>query len=190
MTNNLAECELALSNVRGSIESERRFPQNVFRGDWNEFLFFDSDWMRAADFVDRLKELLLAENGTCVAMVNLDLTSGDRAGSLLFVHKDTAPNEYQVVLGNPGLGTGWLTDLDRLACASNTGEWSMYCEPALEIAVVGFRQTVPQSYRQILARFHASRFADTIKEPDLSYGFSRLSSTWRDGFLREYAPRP
>ena len=151
MTDPPAESEIALSNVRRSIHSERRFPQNVFTGAWNEFLFFDSDWMRAADFVEHLKELLSAENGRCAAVVNLDRTSDDRERSPLFVHMDTTPNEYQILLGNPGVGTGWLVDLDRLACASNTGEWSMYCEPATEIAVVGFRQTLSQDYRQVLA---------------------------------------
>jgi hypothetical protein len=68
----------------------------------------------------------------------------------------------------------------------------MYCEPNNEIAVIGFRQAYAAArYSSAMARVHATRFEDAIREPPLSYGFSEraLSREWREEFLREYAAR-
>jgi len=82
--------------------------------------------------------------------------------------------------------------MERLGCASDVGEWCMYCEPNNEIAVIAFRQTEAAArYASAMARVHATRFEEAIREPPLSYGFSEraLSREWRDEFLREYAAR-
>jgi RHS repeat-associated protein len=80
----------------------------------------------------------------------------------------------------------------RVACASDVGEWCMYCEPNNEIAVIALRQAdAAARYASAMARVRATRLEDATREPPLSYGFSEraLSREWREQLLREYASR-
>jgi len=184
-------CEIARANVRAGVDPARRFPRNVFVGDWSDFFFFDSDWMRESDFVDHVKAFLEIEGGQCACVWKLD---SDRPIELrdFFVREQTTTDEYRALLAGTTLGYGWLDAVERVACASDGGEWCMYCEPSNEIAVIGFRQTdAAARYASAMARVRATRFEDATREPALSYGFSEraLSREWRDELLREYAAR-
>jgi hypothetical protein len=43
---------LALSNALSSLVRERRLPQKVFAGQWEDYLFFESDFMFEEDFMN------------------------------------------------------------------------------------------------------------------------------------------
>jgi hypothetical protein len=183
-------CEIAGENVRGGVDPDRRFPRNVFVGDWSDFFFFDSDWMREPDFVDHVKAFLGIEGGHCACLWKLD--SEDPNESRFFsVRQQTTANDYRALLAGKTPGYGWLDAMERLACASDSGEWCMYCEPNNEIAVIGFRHTGASArYSSAMSRFHATPIDKAIREP-LSYGFSQVAAApgWRDAFLREYVVR-
>ena len=184
-------CEIARANVRAGINPDRRFPRNIFVGDWSDFFFFDSDWMRESDFVEHVKAFLDIEGGQCACLWKLDSEDANEP-RFFFVRGQTTSEEYRARLAGTTPGYGWLDAMERLACASDMGEWCMYCEPNNEIAVVGFRRVDAASrYSSAMARFHAARFETAIQEP-LSYGFSEraLTDEWRENFLREYAARP
>ncbi len=182
-------CETALANLRRAINVERRFPSNVFLGGWSDFYFFDSDWMRVADSVEHVKALLDVEGGQCACLWKLD-SEDPNEPRFFFVREETSADEYGALLAGKTPGYGWLDAMERLACASDLGDWCIYCEPNNEIAVIGFRQVdAAHRYSSAMARVHAIRFEDAIREPPLSYGFSEraLSREWRDEFLRQYA---
>ncbi|MGB7219763.1 MAG: hypothetical protein WBD07_13275 [Vicinamibacterales bacterium] len=184
-------CASAAVNVRHGINRDRRFPLNVFVGDWEEFLFFDSDWMFAAEFVQYIKTLLDLENGACACLLNLDsATAGEKAERLFFIDRQTTPGTYQSLLSGDGPASGWAYDVDRYGCSSDTGAWCMYCERANEIAVIALRSSSSlERYRSGITQFHAVRFREAVEEP-LSYGFSALPMPWRAEALRQYAARP
>ena len=94
--------------------------------------------MRVSDFVEHARAFLAIEGGGCACLWNLDAAE-DAGAARFFVHADTASDEYQALLGGVRPGYGWLDAMERLACASDVGEWCMYCEPNNDIAVVGFR---------------------------------------------------
>jgi hypothetical protein len=178
-------CQMAIANAERSINRELRFPSNVFNGSWKEFLFFDSDWMMAPDFVESVNAFLEAEGGSCACLSKVD--SDDATNPRVFaVRRQTTANEYGEVLAGTAPGYGWRDAFERLACASNVGEWCIYCEPQAEIAVIALKETNDARYRRVLDRFSASRFSDAIKEGGLSYAFSNLLPEWRSTFLREY----
>jgi hypothetical protein len=184
-------CQIARENVHAAVNRERRFPRNVFGSDWSEFFFFDSDWMTDPDFVELVKTFLKIERADCVCLWKLDAEDAN-APEFFLVQAQTIPDEYRVLLAGATPGYGWVSAMERLGCASDVGEWCMYCEPNNEIAVIAFRQTEAAArYASAMARVHATRFEEAIREPPLSYGFSEraLSREWRDEFLREYAAR-
>jgi hypothetical protein len=183
-------CEIARENVRAGVNPERRFPRNVFVGNWKDFLFFDSDWMTDPDFVEQVKTFLDVEGAECACLWKLDSEDANQP-EFFFVRAQTIPDEYRVLLAGPTPGYGWVSAMERLACASDVGEWCIYCEPNNEIAVIGFRQkSVSARFSQAMSHFRAERIDLAIREP-LSYGFSQVAASpeWRDAFLREYVVR-
>jgi hypothetical protein len=184
-------CQEARENVCAGVKPDCRFPRNIFVGDWSDFFFFDSDWMTQPDFVDHTKALLDVDGAKCACLWKLD-SKDPNEPRFFFVREDTTADEYRTLLAGKTPGYGWLDAMERLACASDVGEWCMYCEPNNEIAVIAFRHLdVSDRYSSAMARVHATRFEDAIREPPLSYGFSEraLSREWRDEFLREYVAR-
>lgn len=184
-------CELAFGNVRQGVGVDRRFPRNIFVGDWSDFFFFDSDWMTAPDFVEHIKVFLNIEGSRCACLWRLD-TEETNEPSVLFVRERTTADEYRRLLAGNAPGHRWVDAMERLACASDVGEWCMYCEPNNEIAVIGFRhKRASARYAAAMRQFRAEPIGLAIKEP-LSYGFSQVARLpeWRDQFLREYAAAP
>jgi len=183
-------CKMAGENVRGGIDPDRRFPRNIFVGHWSEFFFFDSDWMTEPDFVEHVKAFLEVEGGHCACLWKLDSEKPNEA-RFFSVAEHTTANDYRALLAGRIAGYGWLNAMERLACASDSGEWCMYCEPNNEIAVIGLRHSGAFTrYSSAMSRFHAARIDQAIKEP-LSYGFSQVAAApeWRNALLREYVVR-
>ncbi len=181
--------DVALRNVRAGVEPARRFPRNIFVGEWSDFLFFDSDWMTEADCVKHVKALLEIESGRCACLWNLD-SNGDGEPTVFFVRKETTVDDYRALLAGKVAGYGWLDGMERLACISDVGEWCMYCEPNNDIAVIAFRQSgAAPRYSSVMTRFRAQSIELAIREPQ-SYGFSRLAASpeWRQVLLRAYGP--
>jgi hypothetical protein len=182
-------CQEARDNVCERVKPDCRFPRNIFVGDWRDFFFFDSDWMTQPDFVDHVKAFLDVDEAHCACVWNLD-SEDPNEPRFFFVRQQTTCEEYRTLLVGKTPGHGWLDAMERIACASANSAWCMYCEPNNEIGVIGFRQVGDADrYASALARLHAMRFQDAVREPYISYGFSEraLSPEWRDAFLAEYS---
>jgi hypothetical protein len=182
----------ALLNLGKAVDVRRRFPRNVFLGQWRDFLFFDSDWIFDAAFVEQVKLLLAIEGGTCVCLANLE---GDpqlyQDEQPLFIEQSTTQGVYRSFLGGSDPINGWMYNVGRFGCTSDVGQWCIYCERRSEIAVIGFLSSAPtEPYMPLVAQLKAARIADAI-EGRLSYGFSpeALSEQWRGMLLQEYGTR-
>lgn len=181
-------CGIAHQNVHRAVHPERRFPRNIFQNDWVEFFFFDSDWMTDPDFVGHVQAFLDIEEAECACLWRLDSEDVNEP-EFFFVQAQTIPDDYRTLLAGATPGYGWVSAMERVACASDVGEWCMYCEPNNEIAVIGFRPGVDtHRYSSAMERVRAIRFDAAIREPFHSHGFSprALSPEWRDEFLRHY----
>lgn len=177
----------AWANLNAAIDEHRRFPKNVFGGDWSVFFFFDSDWIFDAQFVQKARELLEIEDGKCVCITDLDAHHG-LEGSSFFIEKETIGSDFQSFLNDPSIENRWVSSVDRFGCTSDKSKWCIYCEKRNEIAVIAVRDnSAIEKYWAVVTQFKALPIDQAIVMP-VSYGFSEqaLSSEWRDEFLKQY----
>lgn len=178
----------ALANLSSALDVNRRFPTNVFLGNWERFLFFDADWIFSAEFVEIANALLTIDGGRCVCIADLD-AAPDAQQSVFFVAKEITGSAYQSFLNGANVGEGWLHGVGRFGCTSDAGPWCIYCEKGNEIAAIAIRDNrVAEKCAAAIARFKALPIDQAIAGP-LSYGFSEraLSPEWRSELLRQYA---
>ncbi len=182
-------CSAALEKARGLISADRGFPNNVFVGSWEEYVFFDSDWITDGEFVRTVQSLMRAEGSTCACLVKLDSGTGLTGREQeLFIDRETEPAAYQRLLEGQGPEDGWGYDIARYCCASEKGDWCVYCEQASEIGVLAFRSAKSLvAHRSAIAQLHAVAMEEAFAGP-LSYGFSErgVSAAWRAELLRQY----
>lgn len=173
------------------VDGGRKFPDNVFIGEWDYFFFFDSDWMFDTNFVEQIKAVLLAERSACACISNLDATAnGVPADEASFIiDQSTAGADYATVLKGSQSKPGWTYGFDRFACASETGTWCMYCERRNELAVMAVRGNLPDTARQrLVGAVKALPISKGIAKSHI-YGLSTtaLSEDWRAALIANYA---
>lgn len=180
----------AAQNLDAALQSDRRFPQNVFRGTWDVFAFFDPDVLFEPRFVERAQALLRCENGICVCLRNLGIQVSEsaREHALIFFDSGTTGEAFMAQLRGPTVGSGWLYRMDRYACTSDIGRWCIYCERNNEIAVIATRGGgTSDGLRLAIEQFEALRINEAIEKPP-TYGLSSkgLPAEWRERLLKEY----
>jgi hypothetical protein len=176
------------ANLNSTINTQCRFPKNIFLGRWSNFFFFDSDWIFDEKFTSKCRELLKKDGGQSAIIVNLDAKPGVGSSSFL-VESETTDSEYQSFLVGASVGKGWLHSVDRFGCTSDVTEWCIYCEKRNEIAVFAVRSlSLVEKYKGVISQLKALPIDQAISIP-LSYGFSDrvLSEEWRNELLRQYA---
>ena len=181
-------CARTSENLMKAIDVGRRYPDNVFGADWSSFFFFDSDWMFEDAFVTKAFALLDAEGSSCACLVNLDhdLEDSPRAFS---IDRQTTLEDYGSVLRGTGPVDGLGYAIERFACVSDRGLWSIYCERQNELAVFGLLRGVPgEAYTSFLDSVHARRVTD-VAAGSADFGFSEheISRDWRERLLRAYS---
>jgi hypothetical protein len=181
-----------LGNLKNAIDSDRRFPQNVFLGNWQAFFFFDSDWLFGEEFVETAKALLRIEGGKQVTIFHLDAPLGGERSSFV-IDAQTTNEAYLSFVGGgrPDAFDAWVYSFDQFACISDVGDWCIYFERRQEIAVLAVRQNCPvEEYGRAISVFHAVPIEQALSDPP-SYGFTEraLSAEWRKEFLSNYGTR-
>jgi hypothetical protein len=184
------EQERAQTNLIRSIDAHRRFPRNVFSAEWKQFLFFDSDRIFANDFAMRILELLCVEDGNSACMMNVDIAVKNEGidTSVLFVSRETTGEAYMSMLRGARIGEGWVYGVDRIACASDAGNWVVYCERNNEIAAIAVRdEGWLRRFRTIADSLGATSIEQAVLTQSI-YGLSMraLSTEWRATMLNEY----
>jgi hypothetical protein len=77
--------------------------------------------------------------------------------------------------------------MDRFSCASDTGQWSFYCEKDNEIAVIAIRENRPKTgFDSIIQQFGAMPIGQAVENP-LTYGLSAGLPEWRATLIKAYA---
>jgi len=182
--------EQAYLNVIGGLVPERRFPKMVFLGVWRSFLFFESDRIFASGFVEVIADLLRADNSSVCCLLNItEAGSSELYGeSAIYVDSLFTESEYRARLRGDGPATGWLYSMDRYGCASNKGEWEIYCEKDSDIAVIGFRnENGVRKFREAIRKLRAASI-ESLKDGELAnlFPFSHLSLEWKRDLSNNY----
>jgi hypothetical protein len=181
--------EAALNNVKQSIDVGTRLPGPVFLGPWAQFLFVEAYALFRPTFTDIVRSLLCAENSRCCCLLNLGSLQGTtfaRPDAFYFA-TDTTDGAYAQCLRESALG--WAVMMDDYACASDVGEWCMYCEKGNDVAVVGLRsRNGSDRFHAELDQLRAEPIGKLLAEGQSApFPYSRLTRTWRDGLLANYS---
>lgn len=179
----------ALNNAKSFVNPEKSLPENVFSGHWATFLFFESDRLFVADFIDIVKELIVLEGATVCCLLNLNETNSPEAmaPSALFLDESTVGIDYLICLRGSGPAVGWIYSMDRYGCASDIGEWCIYCEKENDIAVIGFhRKDGLLKYRMPIDRLRAKNIAVACDRLNDMFPFNQLTPGWLTGLTENY----
>jgi hypothetical protein len=181
----------AFDHVIGSINDEARFPEQVFRGHWGAFLFFESDYVFSADFAAKATELLQAEQADVCCLLNFNKTDTMTydSAAMRFITEGTSEHDYDAMLRQGGPAHGWLFGIDRYGCSSDRGGWSIYCEKQNDIAVIALREPDDKKkYAACLKHIHALPITELL-EPgaEVAIWFKRMRGSWRRGLTMHYS---
>jgi hypothetical protein len=188
------ECfnQTAVRNALASISSEKRFPSKIFVGDWRDYLFFHSDVLFEARFIDVKNLLLREENASVIAVINLGNanTKSDGEPRAIFLDRDTTPENYSAWLKGDGSPISWMFLMDRYVCASDKGHWCIYCEKENDVAVLALAPGV--------SRFTCSQLAKLLNANSIGtssmaskgqlFDFDKLVPEWKSALTAEYNP--
>jgi len=180
----------AVSNALSSVMTDRRFPSNVFVGDWEDYLFFESSLMFDASFIDVKDVLLREEKSSAIALINLGskITFDNHDLPRMFLSADTTPMEYISVLKGDGSPMNWMFLVDRYVAASDKGNWSIYCEKENDIAAFAFRESLSREARSQVEKLFQAKSVQLISQAPTgkSFDFNELVPKWRYALAREY----
>jgi hypothetical protein len=181
----------AILNALSSISKDRCFPKKVIVGHWEDYLFFDTfGTIFDPCFIDVKNLLLSEEKASVVALINLKNISLDDWAEppAIFIEKDMEAKDYIFSLEQKEAPPGWRFLMDRYVCASDTGNWSIYCERQNNIAVFAFREDFPKlicSRVQLLLKAKSIKFSSPTGN-DALFDFIDLLPDWRFTLVTEH----
>jgi hypothetical protein len=180
----------AFSNVVKALDFGRTLPDRVHVGRWSDFLFFQSDHLFASDFPGVVGELLSIEQAHVACLLNVDKTEMFEFESIAAIFLDAMIGgvAYEEKLRDGGPADGWLYRVDTYACASDVGEWCIYCEKNNDVAVIGLRDVGGiGKFEMPLKRLWAKPIGELIDGGRSSaFPFNKLVPAWRQGLVQNY----
>jgi hypothetical protein len=180
----------AFDNVVKALDFDRTLPDRVHVGPWSDFLFFPSDHVFAPDFPEVVRELLGVERAHVACLLNLDMTERFEFDSMaaIFLDEMISGVAYDDKLRDGGPASGWLYRVDRYVCASDVGDWCIYCEKSNDVAVIGLRDIGGiGKFETPLKRLWAKPINELIDGGSFPvFPFDQLVPAWRQRLVQNY----
>ncbi|MGB8366287.1 MAG: hypothetical protein WCE20_17460 [Rhizomicrobium sp.] len=175
------------ANAVNSVHTDITLPLNVFVGAWAEFLFFESDAIFKPEFVAAMHDLLDAEMSHVCCLINLGATKNvSSEPPAMFLGRSIDPAYYMRLLRGNGAPDSWLYLVDRYICASDVGDWCIYCEKENDVAIIALRTTDSLNrFQSALDRLHAEGL-EKICGAEGVFPFTKLTAEWRNGLASHY----
>jgi len=180
----------SFNNVISSIDIELMLPDKVFVEKYSVFRFFQSDRMFVSSFINIVQEILKLEESAVCCLINFSMTNAiehnEAAG--IFIDATSKGDAYEAQLRLGGPAAGWLFGVDRYGCASNKGEWSIYCEKQSDIAVIGLQDCIHNRFASPLEKLHAETIDFLAQQGSAApFPFNILTPEWKKGLIGNYA---
>ncbi|WP_231409762.1 hypothetical protein [Ralstonia solanacearum] len=180
----------AFNNIVAAGDFKRMLPESILSDAWTVFLFFQSDYVFSSDFVEIIYEFLHLEDAHVACLLNLDKTEileFDSAAAI-YIDEKVDRSAYQEKLHAGGPALGWLFGIDRYVCASDVGEWCIYCEKSNDVAVIAFRGVeCIKKFEMPLRNLSARPIEDLIDGGCAAlFPFDQLVPAWRKGLVDNY----
>jgi hypothetical protein len=180
----------AFHNVGRFIKTEAFLPERVVGTEWTTTRFFEADTVVSKDFVSAVHEFVKIEQSESCCLVNLTRTHVPeyQKASSLFIERTTTEEEYSAKLREGGPASGWIFWMDRYGCASDKGEWCLYCERNNDVALISFRgPDAARKYHSPLKILRAEPIESLLRVPELQVvPFISLTPGWRSGLKENY----
>ena len=177
---------LALSNALSSLVRERRLPQKVFAGQWEDYLFFESDFMFEEDFMNVANVLFRDEQASVIALINLSFAEMPEP---FFLERETSWTDYHTRLVGDGTPINWVFLRDRYVCASDKGKWVIYCERQNDVAIFAYRRlsgSIVANIQQLLRATSVESTTSLVSAEGFNFG--KLVLKWRNTLKAELVP--
>jgi len=182
----------AIRNAVSCIRGDRRFPHQVFVGDWGDYLFFYPDVLFESGFIEVKSLLLKEEDASTIAVVNLGNAGNETEAEprAIYLDRDTTANEYVAELMGDGSPDSWMFLMDRYVLASDKGHWSIYCEKENDVAVLAIGEALSGSTRSQLAKLLGATPVGSVLTPGTGrlFDFQSLVPEWKSALMAEYGP--
>jgi hypothetical protein len=181
----------AFHQILASINPAAHLPEQIYLDSWEQFLFFQSDYIFAASFPEVIGDLIRAEQANSFCLLNLSETSVFDFGhaATLFIEGTTAEEEYYSWLRKGGAKRGWIFGVARYGCASDKGQWCIYCEKENDVAVIALKSsTGVKSFAAPLTKVHAAPIVALVpNSPSAPFPFNSLTREWQSALIENYA---
>lgn len=182
--------QAAFQNIIKSINHKKHFPNQVFRGAWDQFYFCEADRVFGSGFIKALHRLLGAEHAQVACLLNFDQTADLDFEQIaaIFIDSTVTEERFSDALRAGGPAHGWLYRVDRYACASDVGDWCLYCEKGNDIAVIGLRTgRNVDKFQEALGELFSRPIEQLVQGGDAPmFPFDHLEASWHDGLIRNY----
>ena len=181
----------ATANALSAIRREVHFPHKVFTHTWDDYLFFESDVVFDSNFIEAKNTVLDEEGSSCIALVNLGNVprNSDVEPRSIFLDRSTAFSEYFSMLKGDGSAFNWVYLMDRYVCASDKGNWCIYCEKENDVAVLAVQHTFPASTLLKLRTLLDAESIRTLFASKKDRLFDRLIPGWRSTLVTDYVAK-
>lgn len=179
----------AYEHVVSSINPAISLPGMVFVGQWEEFMFFESDRIFAPEFALIVADLLMLGNADVCCILNFDEVNIDNKYSSILISKEIDSYDYFSMLQRGGASEGWLFGVGHYGIAPDQGDWVVYCEKENDIAVMALRQSSSRNkYNDCLKKLRADSITHLLNvEYSVIFPFNRLIESWRNGLRENYS---
>lgn len=193
----------AFHKILEALDVSAQLPGQVFRGTWQAFRFFESDWLFVPEFAEALGDLMRREGSAVACMINVDpgvwcmhdpnwwIRQEQPESNVALLPVRMTPASYDDLLKRKGEPIcSWLVGRGSFAIASDRGEWCIYCQ-SYDVAIIAFRHELAMGRSSAFLR----RTSALSLEEHLALGgegilgFDKLVPEWRRGLVENYSRR-
>ena len=137
-----------------------------------------------------MKELLRIERGSDACLLNLSRQSGSNFDltTCICLGTSTKTDDYEERLRSGG-DSAWLYNTtEDYGCASDVGEWCIYCERQSEVAVIAIKGAEMMKMCHTPLRMLGAKPAESLWKPEPALPVSKAGEVWRDDLAKQYIP--
>lgn len=180
----------AFRNATSSIGWGKRFPHKIFVGQWIDYLFFNSDALFDARFIDVKKLLMEEEHSSAIAVANLGNVNGEAVTEprAIFLDRNTTAQHYIDELMGDRTATSWMFLMDRYVCASDKGNWCIYCEKENDLAVLAVGEEIARFTCLQVAKLLGGKSMRSGSMSGEGFDFDKLVPEWKVALQADYKP--
>ncbi len=178
---------IAFYNAKNLINIDKRFPGNVFREKLYRYFFFDPYFLSRPEFIEFINKIMLLERSNRCCLVNLDAENHDIKSAILFKCGMGFIEFIDLLKDHKNAGVSWLYTLDRHTCATDKGEWGIYCERQNDIGVIAIHNSIDSGkFAEPLLILRAISVNRPHASHDGTFSFDGLTPEWRKSLMEEY----